>query len=166
MAKIEPALHEHFAKAREAGVSPPPMPSVSRAAPASASAGPRVVTMGGGDSELTLRPFAKVNSVVVGSPADGAGLRAGDEVLKFGDVDWTSADKLARVAATTGRNEGVSAFGPLEKSELRLILMMCSERSKSGYRGKLRAAHTQNTWSFPSPRDLTGEGGGYLDVTS
>ena len=52
--------------------------------------------------------FAKVNSVVTGSPADEAGLQAGDEVLQFGDVHWMNHEKLSRVAQTVQRNEGVS----------------------------------------------------------
>ena len=107
MAKIEPALHELFAKARESGTDAPPIPNGTRSGQTGTSAGGAAASTQGATSTLTLRPFAKVNSVVAGSPADHAGLRAGDEVLRFGDVDWTKQDKLAKVAATTGRSEGV-----------------------------------------------------------
>ena len=53
-------------------------------------------------------PFAKVNSVVTGSPADEAGLKAGDEIIQFGNIDWMNHEKLARVAETVQRNQGVS----------------------------------------------------------
>lgn len=55
-------------------------------------------------------PFAKVNSVVGGSPAEEAGLRAGDEIRRFGSVNWTNHEKLSKIAETVQRSEGVSAL--------------------------------------------------------
>ena len=152
MARIEPALHEHFAKAREAGVDPAPIPNGTTGSTAASAAlsRPRVVFGGTPDNELSLRPFAKVNSVVVGSPADTAGLKAGDEILRFGDVDRTSPDQLARVAAVTGRNEGVRCprvhpESPLEQTaNLRITYR---GRSRSEYCARHRAGLTRNTWS-------------------
>lgn len=51
-------------------------------------------------------PFAKVNTVTAGSPASEAGLRVGDRILRFGDVDWRNHEKLSRVAATVQGSEG------------------------------------------------------------
>ena len=128
MAKIEPALHEYFAKARESGVEPPPLPaprSVERRT-AGLSAIRDAAAAGRAGAPLALRPFAKVNSVVVGSPADQAGLRAGDEVLRFGDVEWSSEDRLAKVAATTGRSEGVRrSHSPAGQA---VVLTICLQR--------------------------------------
>jgi C-terminal processing protease CtpA/Prc len=59
-------------------------------------------------------PFAKVNSVVPGSPAESAGLKVGDNITKFGWVDWTNHDKLSKVAEAVTQNEGVSC--PLDLS--------------------------------------------------
>jgi len=47
---------------------------------------------------------------VAGSPAEDAGLRVGDRVRRFGDVNWINHDKLSKVAETVQRNEGVSAI--------------------------------------------------------
>jgi 26S proteasome non-ATPase regulatory subunit 9 len=52
-------------------------------------------------------PFAKVNSVVAGSPADQAGLRVHDLVTRFGNATWLNHDKLSKVAEVVSQNEGV-----------------------------------------------------------
>ncbi|KAL8993248.1 MAG: hypothetical protein Q9169_006486 [Polycauliona sp. 2 TL-2023] len=87
---IEEGLHNHHAQTRSLPASQ--SASTSRAPAASASS--------------LEAPFAKVNSVVAGSPADDAGLRAGDMIRRFGDVDWINHEKLSRVAETVQRNEG------------------------------------------------------------
>lgn len=51
--------------------------------------------------------FARVNSVVPGSPAAGAGMKAGDLVSRFGEADWLNHEKLSRVAQIVSQNEGV-----------------------------------------------------------
>jgi 26S proteasome non-ATPase regulatory subunit 9 len=53
-------------------------------------------------------PFAKVNSVVAHSPAEEAGLKAGDMIRRFGNVNWMNHEKLSKVAETVQRHEGVS----------------------------------------------------------
>jgi len=91
MTRIEKGLHEHHARIQAQGLDIASQPSAaSRSAPALEA------------------PFAKVNSVVAGSPADSAGLKVGDSITKFGWVDWTNHDKLARVAEAVSQNEGVS----------------------------------------------------------
>ena len=92
MARIEVGLHAHHAALAEAAQNNTP-------APATAS----------GSSTVVLEaPFAKVNSVVPGSPAESAGLQAGDSIVKFGTVDWTNHEKLSKVAEIVSQNEGVS----------------------------------------------------------
>jgi C-terminal processing protease CtpA/Prc len=54
--------------------------------------------------------FAKVNSVVPGSPADTAGLKPGDEIRNFGYVNRSNNDGLKRVADCVQGNEGVSTI--------------------------------------------------------
>lgn len=69
-------------------------------------------------------PFAKVNSVVDGSPADSAGLKAGDEIRNFGYVNRSNHDNLRRVADCVQGNEGVSNdfhFMQLSKDRLTII---------------------------------------------
>jgi 26S proteasome non-ATPase regulatory subunit 9 len=100
---IEKHIHEHFAKQAELaaaegsttnGTTPMdtdiPTSSSFRAPQAS---GP---------------PFAKVNSVVDGSPADSAGLKSGDEIRNFGYVNHANHDGLKRVGECVQGNEGVS----------------------------------------------------------
>ncbi|ORY15713.1 26S proteasome non-ATPase regulatory subunit 9 [Clohesyomyces aquaticus] len=93
MNRIEKGLHEHHARAAEARNNP----ALSNA-PALAS---------GSASAALEAPFAKVNSVVAGSPAESAGLKVGDSITKFGWVDWTNHDKLGRVAEAVSQNEGL-----------------------------------------------------------
>ena len=95
MSKIEVGLHEHHATHRAAN------PPVSGSTPAAGSSG--TTAQGVLDT-----PFAKVNSVVAGSPADQAGLKAGDRIRKFGNVDFMNHEKLSKVAETVQRNQGVS----------------------------------------------------------
>ena len=92
MSRIEEGLHNHHAEAR----------SLPTSQPASALHAPATST-----SSLEA-PFAKVNSVVAGSPAEDAGLKTGDKIRRFGDVDWINHEKLSKVAETVQRNEGVS----------------------------------------------------------
>lgn len=55
-------------------------------------------------------PFAKVNSVASGSPADQAGLRAGDTIRSFGSVNWVNNERLAKVGEVVQQNEGVRSY--------------------------------------------------------
>jgi 26S proteasome non-ATPase regulatory subunit 9 len=95
MSRIEAGLHAHHARlaqeARDASSAAPASTSTSTSASATVDA-----------------PFAKVNTVAPGSPADSAGLKVGDLVIKFGWVDWTNHDGLSRVAEAVSQNEGVS----------------------------------------------------------
>jgi 26S proteasome regulatory subunit N4 len=98
MNAIEKHLHEHFANLRDADDVAPT--STDRA------------TMMGDTIPQTLDvPFAKVNSVVADSPADTAGLKAGDEIRNFGYVNKNNHDGLKKVAECVQGNEGVS-LGP------------------------------------------------------
>jgi len=98
MDQIEKGLHEHHANLSTTEQSSAhTLPS--RAAPAtsgSQSTGPTSIEA----------PFAKVNSVVNSSPADAAGLKAGDKITKFGYVNWMNHEKLSKVAQVVQQNEG------------------------------------------------------------
>lgn len=101
MSKIERGLHEHHASYQASNLA-----DVSN----SVSQGPTRTADTATNPGLAGAPFAKVNSVVPGSPADQAGLKAGDRIRKFGDVDWLNHDKLSKVAETVQRNQGVGPF--------------------------------------------------------
>ncbi len=99
MSKIEIGLHEHHAGYQASNT------------PASSST--QAVGSSGTTAQGTLdTPFAKVNSVVNGSPADQAGLKVGDRIRKFGNVNFMNHEKLSKVAETVQRNQGVSTAFP------------------------------------------------------
>lgn len=95
MGVIEKHLHEHFASLEDdADV---PAPSIVDSSQLRDSR-----------TEQLDPPFAKVNSVVVNSPAETAGLRAGDLIRNFGYVNSENHDSLRKVAECVQGNEGVS----------------------------------------------------------
>lgn len=95
MNAIEKHLHEHFATLQD-----------HDDAPSTTTSGPGML----GDSipDTLDAPFAKVNSVVPGSPAESAGLKAGDEIRNFGYVNRANHDGLKKVAECVQGNQGVS----------------------------------------------------------
>ena len=95
MSRIEKGLHEHHARLAAQVLN---NPAAASQAQAGQSAPPTALEA----------PFAKVNSVVAGSPADEAGMKVGDSIMKFGWVDWTNHERLGRVAEAVSQNEGVS----------------------------------------------------------
>lgn len=58
-------------------------------------------------SELAETPFAKVNSVAPGSPADQAGLKTGDKIRNFGGVNWMNNENLRKLSPVVLQNQGV-----------------------------------------------------------
>ncbi|KAL8697271.1 MAG: hypothetical protein Q9224_002398 [Gallowayella concinna] len=101
MSKIEDGLHAHHAQARDIPIA---QSSISSSQLPTSPA-----------SSLEA-PFAKVNSVVAGSPADDAGLKPGDVIRRFGDVDWINHEKLSKVAETVQRSEGRASMIGLKRS--------------------------------------------------
>jgi len=103
MSKIEIGLHEIHA-AHQASSPPPPPTSIQTSSSTNVP-----------DQGLVDTPFAKVNSVVAGSPADDAGLKAGDRIRRFGNVNWINHEKLSKVAEVVQRNQGVSQHACLRR---------------------------------------------------
>ena len=96
MSRIEKHLHEHFASLQDAEEGP------------AVASNNREPALHDSIPEQLDRPFAKVNSVVTGSPADSAGLKQGDLIRNFGYVNYSNHDSLKKVAECVQGNEGVS----------------------------------------------------------
>ena len=106
--RIEIALHAHFANQhRNEALNIEP----GLQAPGGSGSDVRPSVNNVPDLTQETRPFAKVNSIVTGSPADQAGLQAGDEVVKFGDINWLNHEKLSQVARFVQTHEGVRIKG-------------------------------------------------------
>ncbi|XP_051806879.1 26S proteasome non-ATPase regulatory subunit 9 isoform X2 [Acanthochromis polyacanthus] len=59
------------------------------------------------EQQVTLPPpFARVDAVTDGSPASGAGLRVGDEVIEFGSVNSANFQNLQNIASVVQHSEG------------------------------------------------------------
>lgn len=95
MALVEKHIHQRFASLEDDTVPPPPVFVES-------------ATASDAEPAVLQAPFAKVNTVAEGSPADVAGMKPGDEIRSFGYVDSTNHDDLKRVAEVVQGNEGVS----------------------------------------------------------
>ena len=128
MDKIEKGLHEHHAKLLTSEGSSSSDVLTSTATPMTPAPGSTSAAAGPSSIEA---PFAKVNSVVNSSPADTAGLKAGDKLTQFGYVNWMNHEKLSKVAQVVQQNEGrpitvkvlrsaITGGGP-ETLELQLI---------------------------------------------
>ena len=107
MSRIETGLHEHHA-ALQAEAS-----QQSSQQPDS--------TLSPNAADIRETPFAKVNTVVNGSPAAQAGLQVGDTIRRFGHINWMNHESLAKVAEVVGRNEG----GGLPSPKFLILLRSC-----------------------------------------
>ncbi|PYH94758.1 hypothetical protein BO71DRAFT_398699 [Aspergillus ellipticus CBS 707.79] len=134
MTHLEKGIHTHFANLQRAQAAAPSGGNAgdTRGLQASASGN------NGLDTGATGRPFAKVNSVVPGSPADQAGLRAGDTVRSFGSANWLNHVRLAKVAEIVQQSEGrtvavkVSRKDPNSTSNFELSLELVPRRDWGG----------------------------------
>lgn len=95
MSRIERGLHDHHANLQTQAATATPSASSSAQASSPSS------------TEVVGPAFAKINSVAPNSPADTAGLKAGDKVISFGSATWMNHEKLSKVAEVVSQNEGV-----------------------------------------------------------
>ncbi|WQF78341.1 Putative PDZ domain, peptidase M50, 26S Proteasome non-ATPase regulatory subunit 9, PDZ superfamily [Colletotrichum destructivum] len=127
MAVIEKHLHDHFASLQEDDIT-----AVRSSGDAS--------LLADHSAPRPLEPFAKVNSVVPGSPAETAGLKPGDEISSFGYVNLSNHDNLTKVGECVQGNEGrpilvkVSRHSSGTRREMQLTL---TPRRSWGGRGLL-----------------------------
>jgi 26S proteasome non-ATPase regulatory subunit 9 len=98
MSRLEVVVQARFA---EMASEPPPASLSSSSVPVRSS------TLQAAQA-ATNTPFAKVNTVVSGSPAADSGLQIGDQITRFGSVTWLNHEKLSKVAEVVAQSEGVS----------------------------------------------------------
>lgn len=99
MNHLEKGLHSHFANLQRT--------QGAASTDNTSSQPPTLVEDSLSGAGMLGTPFAKVNSVVSGSPADQAGLKAGDTIRGFGTVNWINHERLSKVAEAVQQNEGV-----------------------------------------------------------
>ncbi|KAG0151944.1 hypothetical protein CROQUDRAFT_650518 [Cronartium quercuum f. sp. fusiforme G11] len=89
----------------------------------------------------SMEPFARVDAVSEGSPAQLAGLKVGDQIVKFGSVDASNHDGLQALATLTRQSEGqeldVVWFRYDERDKRRMISKQLIPLSGWGGRGSL-----------------------------
>ncbi|EXJ92669.1 26S proteasome non-ATPase regulatory subunit 9 [Capronia epimyces CBS 606.96] len=96
MDKIEKGLHEHHAKYQASDAY---KNSLAQPQPESAPSSSQTPA-------IPETPFAKVSSVEPGSPANEAGLKAGDLIRRFGSVIWSNHERLRKVGEAVSQNLG------------------------------------------------------------
>ncbi|KAL7392049.1 hypothetical protein ABVT39_018809 [Epinephelus coioides] len=81
-------------------------------------------------------PFARVDAVTQGSPASGAGLRVGDEVIEFGSVNTGNFQNLQNIASVVQHSEGkplhVTVIRDGQKAQMSLTPQRWSGRGLLG----------------------------------
>jgi 26S proteasome non-ATPase regulatory subunit 9 len=135
MAKLEEAVHEHFAAGKSAESLPPASTTRGSVAEPASGSGPAA----GNAQSLTAAiepPFARVNTVVPNSPADTAGMKAGDRVTRFGYVDWTNHERLGKVAQVVQNNENQTILVKVLR-EGQMVRLELTPRRDWGGRGLL-----------------------------
>jgi hypothetical protein len=105
MKQIETGLHAHHAATAAASEKEAEM-AAAAAAERIASGSSLTSAVVTSTAEVTT-PFAKINSVEPGSPAEEAGLKRGDYLKKFGGVNALNHDGLRALAKEVGGNDGV-----------------------------------------------------------
>ncbi|KAM9361056.1 26S proteasome non-ATPase regulatory subunit 9 [Symphorus nematophorus] len=89
------------------------------------------------EQQVTLPPpFARVDAVTQGSPACGAGLRVGDEVIEFGSVNTGNFQSLQNIASVVQHSEGkplrVTVIRDGQKAQMSLTPQRWSGRGLLG----------------------------------
>lgn len=89
------------------------------------------------EQQVTLStPFARVDAVTQGSPACGAGLRVGDEVIEFGSVNTENFQNLQNIASVVQHSEGkplrVTVIRDSQKAQISLTPQRWSGRGLLG----------------------------------
>ena len=99
MAEIEKAVQDQFALL---AANPGTQQASALPARQAGSHAPRDVTTAEPET-----PFASIDVISPQSPADVAGLKVGDKIVRFGIVNWLNHERLRKVAEVVSQNEGV-----------------------------------------------------------
>lgn len=90
-------------------------------------------------STTSLTPFAKVDTVSPNSPAELAGLKVGDQLVRYGHVNATNHDSLRALVTATAENEGMNLnlvwFRYDANENRQMICKVLTPRSGWGGRG-------------------------------
>ncbi|MCJ1272838.1 putative 26S proteasome regulatory subunit [Puttea exsequens] len=124
MSKIELGLHDHHAAYQASNLASTSMSSYRNGEDNVGSHG------------IPEAPFARVNSVVTGSPADQAGLKAGDRIRKFENVNFMNHERLSKIAEAVQRNRGRHLPVKISRDAEELTLQL-TPRDNWGGRGLL-----------------------------
>ncbi|OJJ59658.1 hypothetical protein ASPSYDRAFT_44044 [Aspergillus sydowii CBS 593.65] len=111
MTEIEKGIHSHFAGLQSATNNALPTRNTNGSLPLPSEATSSAADTGG------LTPFAKVNTVMAGSPASQAGLQAGDSICSFGNVNWLNHERLSKVAEVVQQNEGRTIIVKISRND-------------------------------------------------
>lgn len=83
-------------------------------------------------SNTVEAPFAKVNAVTPDSPAATAGLQVGDQVLRFGTINWTNHERLSRVAQVVQQHENRAVLVKILRESNTMELSLTPRRDWGG----------------------------------
>jgi 26S proteasome regulatory subunit N4 len=95
MNKLEVAVQEQFAAMAQNPQNAAPFANLTS----------RPATGSTAESDV---PFAAVDEIASQGPAEAAGLKIGDKIVRFGSVNWLNHDRLRKVGEVVNENEGVS----------------------------------------------------------
>jgi 26S proteasome non-ATPase regulatory subunit 9 len=102
MKQLEEAVHKQFASGKALDVeAQSDAPRTTNGATPSVSAPAPIAHQ---------PPFARINTVSPGGPAEQAGLRPEDRLVVFGSVNFTNHERLGKVAQVVQQNENVGRF--------------------------------------------------------
>lgn len=148
MQLIEKGVHAHFANIQ----------NTQSAGPTTNGINVRPAMQSSTNNTALGTPFAKVNSVVSGSPADQAGLKVGDAIRSFGNINWLNHERLSKVAQVVQENEGVrSVLCPSVGILICLTLFLYSGQYRSKSAGRMKETLTpQRSSTSSSPLDRIG----------
>uniref|UniRef100_H3DEG0 26S proteasome non-ATPase regulatory subunit 9 n=1 Tax=Tetraodon nigroviridis TaxID=99883 RepID=H3DEG0_TETNG len=73
-------------------------------------------------------PFARVDAVTQGSPASGAGLQVGDELIEFGSVTAGNFQNLQNIASVVQHSEGKPLRVVVIRKEQKAVMSLTPQR--------------------------------------